>query len=74
MGRKVTKSEKERLLAKVFSCSPKSGATDCFHLCYMYGGMYHIFNGTEVDNIAVGFINEATGEIINTANSRDMEE
>ena len=41
---------------------------------YMYGGMYHIFNGTEVDNITVDFINEATGEIINTANSRDMEE
>ena len=41
---------------------------------YMYGGMYNIFNGTEVENIAVDFINEATGQIINSANSRDMGE
>ena len=41
---------------------------------YMYGGMYNVFNGTEVENIAVDFINEATGQIINSANSRDMGE
>ena len=40
----------------------------------MYGGMYNIFNGTEVENIAVDFINESTGQIINSANSRDMGE
>ena len=41
---------------------------------YMYGGMYNIFNGTEVENIAVDFINEATGQIINSANSSDIGE
>ena len=40
----------------------------------MYGGMYNIFNGTEVENIAVDFINEATGQIINSANSCDIGE
>ena len=30
--------------------------------------------GKEVENIAVDFINEATGQIINSANSRDMGE
>lgn len=39
---------------------------------YMYSGMYHIFNGTEAGNINVQFINEATGEIIDEANSSDM--
>ena len=41
---------------------------------YMYGGMYNIFNGTEVENITVDFINEANGQIINSANSNDMGE
>lgn len=41
---------------------------------YMYGGIYNIFNGTEVDNINVKFINEASGEIITESNSRDMNE
>ncbi len=39
---------------------------------YMYGGMYNIFNGTEVDNIHVDFVNEASGEVIDTADSKDM--
>ena len=41
---------------------------------YMYGGMYNVFNGTEVENIDFDFINEETGQIINSANSRDMGE
>lgn len=41
---------------------------------YMYGGMYNVFNGSTADNIAVDFINEATGQIINSAISRDMGE
>ena len=41
---------------------------------YMYGGMHNVFNGTEVENIAVDFINEATGQIMNSANSRDKGE
>ena len=39
---------------------------------YMAGGMYAAFNGTTVDNIHVDFVNEATGEIISSANSEDM--
>lgn len=38
---------------------------------YIYGGMYNIFNGTPVDNVSVTFVNETTGEIIETANSSD---
>lgn len=40
---------------------------------YMYGGMYAIFEGTEVDNISVTFVNADSGEVMNTANSSDME-
>ncbi len=39
---------------------------------YMYGGMYNIFSGDNVDNIVVNFINEESGEIISTSNSSDM--
>lgn len=41
---------------------------------YMYGGMYAIFEGTEVDNISVTFVNADSGDIISTANSSDMAE
>lgn len=40
---------------------------------YMYGGMYNVFSGEEVDNINVKFINESTGELIVESNSKDME-
>ncbi|MFT4107871.1 MAG: hypothetical protein QM657_19130 [Lacrimispora sp.] len=39
---------------------------------YMFGGMYHVFNGTTVDNISVTFINADTGAEILTSNSKDM--
>lgn len=39
---------------------------------YMISGMYHSFSGETVDNIHVNYINEATGETFNTADSRDM--
>lgn len=39
---------------------------------YMYGGMYGIFAGEEVDNIHVDFVNADSGEIISSANSEDM--
>lgn len=39
---------------------------------YMYGGMYAIFNGSDVDNIHVDFVNADSGEIINSADSSDM--
>ena len=61
---KVTTTSSELNLAESFSVLA----------FYMYGGMYNVFNGTEVENIAVDFINEATGQIMNSANSRDMGE
>lgn len=39
---------------------------------YMFGGMYHAFNGTQVDDIAVTFINADTGETVGEAHSSDM--
>ncbi len=41
---------------------------------YMYGGLYSVFNGTEVDNISVTFVNADSGKTISTANSSDMKE
>jgi hypothetical protein len=40
---------------------------------YMYGGMYNSFNGTPIDNVHVDYINEESGEIINTFDSENME-
>lgn len=39
---------------------------------YMCGGMYAIFNGVKVDNIHVDYVNADSGEIISSANSKDM--
>ncbi len=39
---------------------------------YMYGGLYSVFSGETVDNVSVTFVNEATGEVISTSNSKDM--
>lgn len=41
---------------------------------YMFGGMYHAFNGTQVDDIAVTFINADTGETVGEAHSSDLAE
>lgn len=41
---------------------------------YMYGGMYNIFNGTEVDNIHVDFVNADSGEVISSSDSSSLEE
>lgn len=38
---------------------------------YVYGGMYNAFNGTEIDDIAVYFISNATGDIIQESHSSD---
>lgn len=40
---------------------------------YLYGGMYQIFCGNEVDDIAVNFINQTSGEVIETAHYSDMQ-
>lgn len=41
---------------------------------YMYSGLYHIFNGTSVDNIHVDYINADSGEIIGSADSSELGE
>ena len=40
---------------------------------YMYGGMYSKFSGEAIDNVHVDFVNEATGEVIGSSDSRDLE-
>lgn len=61
---------------KVVSKSGELGLLDSIAVLglYMYGGMYNVFNGTQVDNIHIDFINEATGEVFNSADSKDMAE
>ena len=39
---------------------------------YMYGGMYSIFEGKEVDNIHISYVNAETGDIISESNSKDL--
>lgn len=56
--------------------SEELGLMDSFSVMglYMFGGMYNTFNGTPADNISVSFVNETSGNVINTANSRDLKE
>lgn len=39
---------------------------------YMYGGMYSVFSGEDVDNVHVKFINDVTGEVVSESNSNEM--
>lgn len=39
---------------------------------YMFGGMYSVFTGQEAENVSVNFYS-ASGKLINTANSADMQ-
>ena len=41
---------------------------------FMFGAMYNSFNGTSVDNIHVDFINEASGEVIDTFDSKNLDD
>ena len=41
---------------------------------YYLTGMYHVFNGSTVDNIHVAFVNEASGKVFQESNSRDLSE
>jgi len=41
---------------------------------FYYGWYYNIFNGTPAENIHVDYINEATGEVIESADSMNMEQ
>ena len=49
------------------------GFTESFMVIgfYMYGGIYSIFSGRTVDNIAVNYYS-ASGNLISTANSSEM--
>ena len=40
---------------------------------YIFGALYNIYDGKDVDNIHVDFVNVDTGEIINSADSKDDE-
>ena len=39
---------------------------------YMYGGLYAVYNGDNVENIHVDFVNADSGEIISSADSENM--
>ncbi len=41
---------------------------------YVYGGMYGLFSQEDVDNIHVDFVNAATGEIIESADSSSLDD
>lgn len=59
----------------VKTTSSELGLTESFSVLsfYIYGGMYHAFNGTQVDDITVSFVNADTGEIIEESHSSDAE-
>lgn len=60
---------------KITTTSTELNLSESFSVLtfYIYGSMYHIFNGTTIDNIHVDFINADTGEIISSADSSEME-
>lgn len=41
---------------------------------YMYGGMYNVFSGENIDNVHVTFVNADTGDVISQADSKDMQD
>ena len=50
------------------------GLTDSFSVLAFYtiGGMYAAFTGEKVDNIHVDFVNEDSGEVIESADSKNL--
>ena len=60
----------------ITTTSTELGMNEAFSVMafYMYGGMYSIFNGNEVENIHVDFVNADTGEIISSSDSSSMGE
>lgn len=60
----------------VTTTNSKPDLTESFSVMafYMYGGMYNIFNGTEVDNIHVDFVNADSGEVISSSDSSSLGE
>lgn len=41
---------------------------------YIFSGTYHVFNGTEPGNVNIQFLSEPTGQVIQEANSSDMQQ
>ena len=41
---------------------------------FTYSGLYHIFDGTPVDNIHIDYVNADTGEIIESSDSKNIEQ
>lgn len=41
---------------------------------FTYSGIYHIFDGTPVDNIHIDYVNADTGEIIESSDSKNIEQ
>lgn len=41
---------------------------------FTYSGLYHIFDGTPVDNIHIDYVNATTGEIIESSDSKNLEQ
>ena len=41
---------------------------------YMYSGMYNSFNGVEIENIHIDFVNADSGEIIHSVDSKEFVE
>ena len=39
---------------------------------YMFGGMYGVFSGERVDNVHVDFVNDASGDVISSSDSKNM--
>lgn len=39
---------------------------------YLYGRLYAVFGVEDVDNIHVNLVNEASGELINSTDSRNL--
>lgn len=57
----------------VTTTSTELGMNESFSVMafYMYGGMYGIFSGENVDNVHVDFVNAESGEIISSSDSKD---
>ena len=39
----------------------------------MYGTLYHVYTGNDVDQIRVDYVSAGSGEIIETADSGDLD-
>lgn len=60
----------------VTTTSTELSLTESFSVMgfYLYGGVYGIFSGETPDNIHVDFVNADTGEIMESSDSKDLEE